>query len=357
MIGTIAGMLVGTALTSGVLIGSVGLAAPFFLKEQLKNDPDKPEKLALFTEIEQGRSKLIMRGGRVDDILHGEMDSPSYSGIGFWDWYKDLCWRVTGYHVVVPFFQKVYTYNLPRYRVRDEKGRKVFLPVSEGQEGYRSDHFRTQPTTWNFDFAGVDVERISFDVTGSVQYFIDKEKIRVAAFQADAWNILLDQALNSVIRGYVRGLLVDDILGRTSKDIWDDTRDTTKKASGAMQDDLLQQLKAYVLKLPGGDLTLADLGIVVLKVDLNDFGFSEGSDPQTIKRLQEAVVKKQEARGRSLEGQGEAERISKVNKALAENPDLAALQLETDALVRASKEGSILDALLTALTKNQLKGK
>lgn len=355
MLGTIAGLLVGTSLTSGLLIAGVGLAAPFFLKEGLKNDPNNPGKLSLFTEIEQGRSKLIMRGGRVDDVLHGEMTSPSYSGIGFWDWYKDLCWRVTGYHVVVPFFQKVYTYNLPRYRVRDEKGRKVFLPVSEGQEGYRSDHFRTQPTTWYFDFAGVDVERMSFDVTGSVQYYIDRGKVREAAFQADAWNVLLDQALNSVIRGYVRDLLVDDVLGRTSKDIWDDSKDSSKKSSTRMQGSLLTRLLKYELK--GLNLKLADLGIIILKVDLNDFSFSEGSDPQTIKRLQEAVVKKQEARGRSLEGQGEAERISKVNKALAEQPELAQMQLDTDAFVRAAEKGSVLDALLAALTKSQLKGK
>lgn len=262
---------------------------------------------------------------------------------------------MTQLHVYVPFFTEPKTYDLPRYRVVEKGGKKDYVPVEQGSKGYRSNHIRTAPFTWHFEFAGAEIQTVPFTIKGSCQVLIKRDRIEEALYKTESWNVLLDQALNSVTRAVVRGgITIDMVLGSIKKSIWDDEEaDAEELIKDALYQVVAKAIFTRVLEYhfenaDGGDFadaTLASLGIIILRIDITDFE-DEMTDAERVD-LRSAVIGRQKGRARDLVGQGIAQEQKHMLEVL-ENHDLAEAILSNRALVDAAKEGK-LDALLAAL--------
>ena len=390
MIGVI-GALLGT---TAIFIGLPYLA-PVFLQEPLKNDPDWERKPAVLVEVQKGRSKLIIRGGKSNalTVIRGNDDKP-YILPDDPEWlksYKQYVWDKAGLHVIVPFLDRVYSYGLTRYEVENgegkDAGRKIFKPVVD-----RSDHVRTDPVTWYMNFAGVETETVAITVKASAQIRIVSGMEEQALFGTDAWHILLDQATNRVARGVCRSqATIDKILGRVGSDISKTKRSSTRDYNKINQA-ILDGVRNYtieksvtdakgkiVLNADGTEkkekLKLIDFGIDVMSFDIIDF--EPEVTEEELKSLRSAAIAMQTARAAVLEAQGKAEATrlqgeaeaevrkligaadaeakKKIAEALALNPEMADTQLTADALVAMTKDGK-LDAALAAFVNKLVKG-
>jgi hypothetical protein len=337
-----------------LVLGTLGsiLALPFF-KGQLTNNPDNPGKIALFTEVQPGRTKMKMRGGRyIGPIKGGE--APHASMNILWWLFEAYCYTFFGLRVIgVPFIQTLYTYDLPHSRKNTASTGKLDLEaVPTGAPGFRSDHVRNEFTTWYFEVSGAEVDTVPFTVKGSVQILIESGREADALFKTNSWNELLDQAIKNVTRNTLATTVtLDDVIGRVSKDIWATT--TTKGASATTRiaESLRTGLVNYTID---GDpssgntlqkhvaLRIGQVDIADLAPDIEDAGKAD---------LYNAAIQLQKARGRSIAGEGEAEYQRKVLDALAQNPDLAKENVWAEAMRDAAKNGSV-DALLAVLLKN-----
>ena len=124
----------------GMLLGlaALGLVSVLY-KDRFAHDPNRPKKLAWMVKVSQNRSVVINRGGRPTHVLRGDEGPASSSALfGLWMVYKIYVMKVTGYHVYFPFFTEPTIYDLPRYNVREEGGKKVFDVVNENSAGYRA---------------------------------------------------------------------------------------------------------------------------------------------------------------------------------------------------------------------------
>lgn len=372
-----------------ILAGVSGLAAGTSLfalstvlfKNALKHDPDNPSKIAWFIEVQKNRSVVIQRGGRPTHVLRG--DETPVGGWSPWRWYKQYVMKVTGFHVYFPFFTGPTVYDLPHYRVYEEGGKKVFNVVKAGEKGYRSNHVRTEKTTWYFEFSGAEIEKVRFTIKGSVQIRITKGKEVDALYATDSWNVLLDQALNSVIRGVVRrDLTLDMVIGGVENSLWDQPQNV-HNPYGFVATAITQQLELYEIDKQ----TLKQIGIEILKVDIIDFEDSLTDDERA--QLRKATVAKEDARAIELKSHAEAAAIK--NRATADayrikttgeaeaaaikakgeataaaqemqaevhknSPELAHAIIHADALrAFANSGGSIIDAVAATFVKNQEK--
>lgn len=345
----------------GVLLGIFGiflgvvvllLISPFY-KGILTNDPKFPDKFALFTQVEPGRSKLKMRGGRAIGILREKHagGGPEWSANFLWSLYEKYVYAFIGMRVIgIPLIQKLYTYKLPRYRAIDIDGKKIFSVVDENDLGFRTDHIRNAYTTWYFEFSGAEVDTVPATVKGSVQIRILEGREMDALFKTDSWNVLLDQALNSVIRSIMRSQVsLDQIMGSVSQDIWNDAgahEDTYEKARDLLRDGL----KNYRIETGDGAKTLPELiGLQIDRIDIIDF--APDLSPDELVKLSAPAILRQQARARSLAGQGDAEYQKKVLEAVQSgDPKLAKASIKAEAFVKAAGSGS-LDALVAGALK------
>ncbi len=327
------------------------LLAPFF-KGKLMNHPRYPGKFALFTKVEPNHAKIRMRGGRAISIIRGVHENVpvTWSSNILWSLYQRYVYWLIGMHVIgIPLIQTIYTYKLPRYRTVEIDGKKEFRVVEEGDNGFRTDHVRNELTTWYFQFSGAEVDTVPVTVKGSVQIRIREGRENDALFKTDSWNVLLDQALNGVIRSVIRTeITLDQLIGAVDRDIWkDNEKDRDNETYESVRNLIQKRLLEYEIK---GEL-LADLiGLEIARVDIIDF--SPDLTPERLAELSAPALERQAARARAIAGQGEAEYQSKVLQAISENenPELAIENLKAEAFVKAAKAGS-LDALAAGLLK------
>ncbi|MCA9362103.1 hypothetical protein KC906_01890 [Candidatus Kaiserbacteria bacterium] len=334
------------------------------LKDRLLHDPNDPDKIGMFVKVGTGRSVAIDFGGNYYYDIDGDQDGPKVSSalFGLWMLYKQYIWNTLHLHVYVPYFTVPKTYDLPRYRVREEDGKRIYKVVSETDEGYYSNHVRTAPFTWNFEFAGADIETIPYTVKGSAQVMIDKEKVREALYLTESWNVLLDQALNSVTRTVVRSkVTIDEVVGAIQKTLWakPKPKETTAEEIASLVANLIfEGVKGYKFdeSAPGefAGKKLADLGIIVLRVDITDFE-DELSEKER-EQLRASALGRQEGRARDLAGQGIAKEQAHMATVLKKlEPDLREAILSNRALVDAVDKGGSVETLITALIGNMRK--
>jgi regulator of protease activity HflC (stomatin/prohibitin superfamily) len=235
--------------------------------------------------------------------------------------------------------------------VKEDNGKRVYEVVAKGDPRYRSNHVRTAPFTWNFEFAGTDIQTVPYTVKGSAQVMIDKSKVKEALYLTESWNVLLDQALNSVTRSVVRGkVTIDMVIGAVEKELWSDT--TSGQALPLVAELIYEGVLKYELQGPTGcgyaGNKLADLGIIVLKVDITDF--EDELDPEERKRIRASALGRQEGRARDLTGQGIAKEQEHMAAVLAGlDPDLREAILKNRALVDAVNKGGSVETLVAAL--------
>lgn len=357
-------MIIAILATAGLLIGgfltliTLGLTSIFF-KDYLIHDPDEPKKLAWFVEVGKGKSVVIVQGDQPVLVIDGDMRAPPRSPPLVWPlsvvqrlwWiYKDYVFQTTRLHAYIPFFTEPKSYDLPRYRVKEANGRKVYEVVSPGPgTGYRSNHVRIEPSTWYFEYKGVDVQKIPFTVRGSAQVVINRRKVVESLFKTDAWNVLLDQVLNSSIRSTLRGeLSVDDILGSVPNDIWEkppEPDDVSKKVAELA----MIKISEYKIKTSEGDIGLEDVGLEVGKLDITDF--EDELEPAQRAQFLRAVLAREEGRALDLVGQGAAAAQKRIKEVHGDGSGASDSIIRNDALVRAvgaSKGNGLADAILAA---------
>lgn len=346
------------------LIASFFLIAPLF-KESFTNDPEYPHLLALFTKVESEHAKIKMRGGKVVGILRGDDGVPTKpenaSFLEYWWWrYEVYVHENFGLYVIgIPPYQEIYTYSLPRYRVVEVDGKKDFRVVEKDKPGYTSDHLRNGWSTWYFQFSGAEVDTIPVTVKGSVQMRVRTGMEKKAVFGSDSWNVLLDQALNSVIRGVMRSQVkLAEIIGEASTELFTDTgapSDVYEKVRELFQTGIAEY--TVESKDDEGRTVFSDLGTLagleIGRVDVIDFEPDLGKDE--LNKLMAPLFSRQAGRARDLEGQAEAAYQRRVLAVLQEHPALARENVWAEAFVKATKNGTV-DALLAAFLKQQTKG-
>jgi len=360
-------------ILSGILTAIVGLlvVSPLF-KNRLKHNPNKPKQLGLFVEVGTGRAVAIDFGGNyyysiigiedqqgmeVASIRPDEAPKPAATGVlyhCFWKWYKQYIWSTVQLHAYVPFFTIPKTYNLPRYDVIEREGKRVYEVIDQGNPRYRSNHVRVAPFTWNFEYAGAEIQTIPFTIKGSAQARIDEDLIETALYLTESWNVLLDQALNSTIRSVVRSeITLDMVIGTINRNIWEEN--VPDAALGKIiTDRIFARLNEYMFGSGGGGdayqgKTLHELGLIIYKVDITDFEY-DGLSKEEMAGLRAAVLGRQEGRAIDQRGQGTAAAQEKLIDVFKNEPDMAKLVAENEAHVRAAQAGNI-DALLSSVTK------
>lgn len=395
--------LIGTLLTLVIF----ALISVFF-KDTFAHDPNGEKWYAFMVKVPLHHTVIIQKGGRPTHVLRGgpipkkdkhledepavddddladgyDRKDPYQNGnglpvksnalFGLWMLYKSFIMNVTGYHVFFPFFYAPSTYALPRYIVREEDGKKIFTVYED-----RSNHIRNEIFTWYFEYTGAEIEKVPFTIKGSAQVRIQRFKEGAALFKTDSWNVLLDQALNSVVRGLVRKkLALRDVIGGVDDELWDTKKEDRPDVYREVAQDILNELLGYAIGAEDKDgdgtvdadsrqVKLIDLGINIERIDIIDF--EDELSPDERKLIRAAVLAKEEAKGDVLKGRAEAintERVggseakiitkkgtaiaraqAKLLAAYESHPELGAKLAQADALRAFAENGG--DGLLNA---------
>lgn len=354
--GLFAGLAFGFLLVALVFAGILAIAP--FLKGMLLNNPDDPKKLALFTAPEPGRSSIIMRGKRIEHIIHGKESGETLNED---EQFKNRFLRAYDAYVFgfglrligIPGVHTVLSNDLPRYRKVEEGGKLTYVAVKTTDPGRRTDHFRTQITPWFNEFTSVDIEGIPFCVKCATNFRIDKSKVADVAFGTESWNTLLDQSLNSTVRGVIRKRVsLDDAIGAVSQDVWQEHQGNStlsEVGTESVQGQIRQHLLDYTLK---GGSTLESLGIIIEGFEILDFAPQELTEAELVK-LRSPALERRVAQARELAGKAERKYQEEVLAGLASQPNLAEVNVNAEAFVKASKSGQV-DALLAGLLKKIL---
>lgn len=356
------------AFIVGILIALIifALIAPIF-KERLKHDPSKYNEVKMLVEVQPGRHTVIIQGGRPryvieggkfqrksaaanDELVGGEPDAKES---WFYPWFliQRYMYATTGYHAYIPFFTKPYTYELPRYELvlRDDK--TVYVAKSD-----RSNHVRVETTTWYFEYHEVDIQKIPFLIRGSVQFRIVPGKELWAMFMIESWNVLLDQALNSTIRNYLRRhVTLDNVLGATPSDIWQPL-DANEQDYDSLGKGIRDKLDSYMIEQASEEgsvkKTLLQLGIEIQRVDIVDFADELPKEERA--RFYAAVIGREEGRAIDLRGQGTAKAEAALLAAHKDGGEVSETIIKSRALVDAAKGSDILGALAAGLARKQM---
>ena len=343
----------------GILIGLIALLFVFLIlapiltalsdkKQWLIDDPNNPHKVALFANPIPGVTHVKMRNGRVIGYIRGG-EKPQYGFIlNPWSWYQWYCYQFGLYLIGIPLLQTLYNYELPRLIthpvIENGKKRDVFDPFTD-----RSNHVRTKMFTFRFVVSGAEVETVPVRVEGSVQARITPRGEYKALFETDQWNVLLTQAVNSVIPGLVKsGVSLNDIIGSVTKGLWDAPvggTDTNKNVSEA----IFRAILAYKVEIDGKPQTLKEIAsIEVLSTDITNF-ILEISDEEE-REIRAGVVGRQKGRGIDLAGQGNAA-AQKASLDVIKDAGDAGLEVARNrAFVQAAEAGTV-DAILAGLMK------
>ncbi len=353
--GIFAGLFLGVFFLAMALLGVLAVAP--LLKSSLSDEPDKPKKFAVFTAPEPGRSSIIMRGNRIEHIIHGKdkdetLGEDEQFKNGFLRAYDAYAFKFGLRLIGFPGVHHVLTYNLPRNKKIEKDGNYVYVPVKADEDGYHTNHFRTQINTWISVFKSVDIEGLPFTVICGTNFRCDKGEIEKIAFGTESWNTLLDQSLYSVARGIIREkATLEDAVGGISQDVWkehegNETR--PEKGDESIVGKIFNSLLEY--KLKNGE-TLKTLGIIIESFEVLDY-VSELNE-EDLKKFYAPGLERRVAQARELAGTAEAAYQDKVLTVLDKHPDLAKANVDAEAFVRASKGGQ-MDALIAGLIKKIL---
>ncbi len=320
----------------------------------LKNNPQHPEKLALYTEVSPGQYKAKMRQGKFIKII--DDDGPEFKPWSLWYLFDSYLWFFGLRAIGIPYFQSLYTYKLPRFKAHEEiqDGREVTVFESYTD---RSDHVRTLPFTFPFIVSGAEIQTVPFTIKGSIQVRVmrDHDKAYAALFNTDSWGIFLNQALISVIRGTVqKTLTIDKVIGGVMKDIWSSEQDTDDSYK-LVREIILEKLKEYEFDLDGKLQKMSEIvSLDVISIEITNF--EPELSPEEAREIRAAIRGRQLGRGRDLEGQGEAGFQKKVLKVASKKGEHGHTSMLAEAMVRAAtgKNGSLIDALAAAFLKNQM---
>lgn len=351
------------------------LLAPLFLllvsplyKEKLKHDPNN-NRVGLFIEVQQGRSAVIMKGGKPLYVVEGGKYAPERKEAKFllWYWYQSYIYYITGLHAYVPFFTAPHVYGVPRWTL-NRHGVQGYKLIGEGDEGYWSNHVRTEPTTWHFVFTGVDIQKVSFTIKGSAVIRIAPGMEIDALFNIDSWSELLNQALESSIRNYMRAnVSLDTILGSVSKELWAESEKSTHMDNIAHEiKKLLREYKVSNRGLKSSETTedgevkrifdrqssrtLIEFGIDIQRVDLRDFECESEAERA---KFTAAATGREEGRRRSLEGQGIAEAEEKL-LGVHDGSEASLEIIRQRGFVDAVGKSNVVEAALGAFARKQL---
>jgi hypothetical protein len=399
------------------LAGSLALfvfLSKFWLQQKnpriaLQHNPDRDAregKVFLAVMVDENRAVAIERGGNPVRIIEGganpadtmtieewqrrtalpdtdpdyfdpnkpcvyrlrEIRSPILAGLLYdaFKSYEDYIYKATGLYVYVPLFTKPKVIPLPRYRVKPRDGKNIYIPVEEDDTGYNTNHVRTALTTWYFEFKGLDIEGVPFMVTGSIQYSIDRLKVRDALYKTDAWNVLLDQSAISVIRSTVRhDATIDKVVGTVGVEIWKAKRKSRADLFNVLAQLVFMNLKEFTFDIkpsdehPDGKMKLEDVGINIHKVMFNDF------DPELtaeeLLQLRAPALQQRVARGQMAIGRATADNQQRLVDVHKDGGDASDRILAAEALVRASSgeggKSTLLDTLIASFIQSQQKSK
>jgi hypothetical protein len=357
----------------GVLIGAllapitILLISPLYKKELMHNPSTK--RIGLFIEVQQGRSAVIMKGGVPLYVIEGGTHAPDRDEAWLiWYWYQRYIYYMTGYHAYVPFFTHPHVYGVPRWTL-NRHGIQGYKLIGEGDEGYWSNHLRTEPTTWHFVFKGVDIQKVQFTIKGSALVRIVPGMEIDALFDIDSWSELLNQALESYIRSYMRAnVTLDEILGSIPNNLWEKPSVPEVKMDEIAKE-IKDQLRSYKVskrakkrsastsdeeQKPQFDRestrTLIEFGIDIQRIDLRDFECESEAERA---KFTAAAIGREEGRRKSLEGQGVAE----AEKKLLDVHDGSEASLEiikNRGFVDAVKASNVVETALGAFARKQI---
>jgi hypothetical protein len=359
----------------GFLLGPVVILAisPLY-KEQLKHNPNS-KRIGLFIEVQQGRSVVIVKGGKPLYVVEGGRHAPERKEAKFllWYWYQSYIFYMTGLHAYVPFFTVPHVYGVPRWTL-NRHGVQGYKLIGEGDDGFWSNHVRTEPTTWHFVFTGVDIQKVSFTIKGSAVIRIVPDMEIDALFDIDSWSELLNQALESTIRNYMRAnVSLDTILGSVSKELWAESEKSMHMDDIAQKiKDLLREFKVsnHGLKKAkeGEDVELdekgevkrvfdlessrklIEFGIDIQRVDLRDFECESEAERA---KFTAAATGREEGRRRSLEGQGIAEAEEKL-LGVHDGSEASLEIIKQRGFVDAVRGSNVIDTAIGAFAKKQI---
>lgn len=363
-----------TAVLAGVVMAPVAMliAAPLFFKEQFKHDParksdsERPEKIGMFIEVQQGRSAVIVKGGKPLYVIEGGKHEPEEDEAVLYVWYlfQKYCFNLTGYHAYIPYFHKPHVYGVPHYAL-NRHNIPGYQLIGEGDAGYWSNHVRTEPTTWHFVFTGVDIQKVQFTIKGSALIRIVPGMEIPALFDIDSWSELLNQALESTIRNYMRAMVsLDEILGRVSQNLWDESSEATHMDKIAKEiKDNLRDYKVTNRSLkevppeggkPSFDASstkkLIEFGIDIQRLDLRDFDCESAEERA---KFAAAAIGREEGRRKSLEGQGIAEAEEKL-LAVHDGGEASLAIIKNRGFVDAVKGSNVVETVLGALARKNM---
>jgi len=352
IIGSVLGLILFVAMAIFALLATLAVL-PLF-KKVLMQDPNVKGLIAVFTAPKPGQASIIMRGGRVEHDIHGDTKNIAEGNDKtFGNWflraYDKYSFMFGIRFIGIPGIHSVYTQDLPRYRKIEEGGKLTYVAVKTDDPSRRTDHFRTQLTPWFNEFGSVDIEGVPFDVKCATNYRLDPKKINEVAFGIESWNVLLDQTLNAVVRSTIREFVsIDEAIGKISTDIFIDNIGTRASREKEVQGAILKRLLSYRLK--DGGVTLTEMGIIIEGFEILDFAPESLTEAELIK-LRSPALARRAAQGRVMEGKAEAAYQAEILEVLSKHPELAKVNVNAEAFVRAAKAGT-LDALAAALLKN-----
>lgn len=356
-------------IITSVLAGTLGAIILFgiispLLKEVLVNDPDRRYAPYLFTEVEYGQVKNVVRGGPIvrylmewgghkfarlgpsDEDRHWEVVAGTERNylltLRPWNplsWYIYYMYHLTGVMWVGIWpFQRLKMYRLPRLVPADElqsdarsdktdaRGQPDLAHL-QTEDSLRlkekddwSDHVRVREFIWFVEISSADTqERIPLRLHLALRLMVVNPQ--KAFYATDNWNLAINNAITNRVTSVLRTLPLDRVL-------------TAKEGEHQILAESLRGINDRMEGASVGDGTEARFGIRVIEVQLRDIHpllDEEGQRGLTAKWRAE-----QERQAIVTRGRGEAERGARIIRA------------ESAAVAKAGEAGT---AVLTAQQK------
>lgn len=348
----VSGLPVFGAVLLGLLIALIiaALATPLYIGLLVnQQQPGKKSGFHLFTYIEHGQAKIVVRGERVVRMI---MDSSSHrfkreGGVrsaAHWEieesedgenpltgihpfimpWAKYV-FRITGavFTGIYPF-QRVREYQLERTKISRKEDNVADTENSAGGTSSEtesnlilkiktdiSDHYRTRVFLYPIHVVGAETkDKIPLEVIGVIKAHTTNPYL--SGFGIDEWDQLLVNLSTDAINTTTRTLSVDDVL--TAENADDAKR--VSKAVTAITDDTRVG------------------GIEIDGFDTNDI--KPILSPENLSKLQAEALAKQVGKATVIDGKSRAEAQNAINKVMKKGGPEAVQTMQNEALVNAA---------------------
>ncbi len=355
--------ILGTLTGLFIIVALIGLAAPLYIgMGLLVNKPNQDEKknspseFHLFTFIETGQVKIVVRGETVVRMIMDTAGKRFAAGIQVnpqlpeywevidatnhddedpikrvfwllrpWAWYV---FRTTGaiFTGVYPF-QKVREYPLERTKLsRDEKeGNEKSNLVLAVKEDY-SDHLRIRQFLYPMHITGAETrDKIPLNIIGTAKLRVTNP--HKATFSTDRWDHLLVNLITDAINTITKALSIDEVL----------TFDPEKNAKAGEEDakKLRKPINEAVLTIKHDTV---EYGVQIDGFDVSEINPDLPSDE--LAQLRAQAIATQNAKATTIDGKARAQVLRDMNEANAAGGDSAIASLQTEGLVRAAEAAS-----------------